>query len=537
MKLKLLLITVVLCVLNQKLHSQDNPCTYAWGKWYSVYSLGYNNDVQISFKYQIHDRKGGSCGQSYYRFYNPTAKENCSVKFKFDYKGNDGTINTEDVTIDLDKSGVKEWNASQWYNGYEMTRIYNIQYVDYNSKKNEKKENNNDISVQLKGYREEAQSISQKYNSLISASSNITGENIDKSRLEALKDEYRKYSSSFNTAMNSVAYTYTFEESNRKEVEYNLNKMENAVDEIEIELKNLGTKEKISSKDNKKSDTTKSNSNSNSSSTYVESEESRQLRERAKAQSDINRQEDEITVAGLGGVVGIGAALVGATDGDYDDEEYPFVLRGLLGANYQSIPVVTNYNGKGFNPGSENSTTNPTNFSIGLDAKFFHDRFIGFNVNPFFNYGLLAFSSNTGDMMNYGGNFNVKIGHALQLILKGAYEVRTGEDKYDAAEILIDGTTYSKYDYNTLKYGVGIKYKFVELSAFKENLSFLNEMPQNVFSYELSMNYAWFGMLIRYAPNYPCAGEIQYPNAYNSSEKQSLLQIGMYWRISIAKSK
>jgi len=201
----------------------------------------------------------------------------------------------------------------------------------------------------------------------------------------------------------------------------------------------------------------------------------------------------------------------------------------------QNIPVTDNYSGSGYVASSKSSNTLPICLSAGLEAKFLSNHRFGFSLNPFFNYGFLAFSSETGNYTNYGGNINLKYGKKLQILLKGSYEKRNGTKSYDAAEMGVDGLTTAEYDYSVLRYGLGLKYDFVEAAMFKENLSFLKNTDANIFSYELSMAYDIFGMAFKYAPNYPIAGIVKYPNQYEIN-KQSFFFIGMNFRFAITKS-
>lgn len=283
----------------------------------------------------------------------------------------------------------------------------------------------------------------------------------------------------------------------------------------------------------KAADQNETKTGSGDSYTYVESEEARRIRERANAQNNANQAEDMSAMAGIGSVVGLGALLTSNTDNDFEDKDYAFIMRGTLGVNYQSIPVTKNTVG-GFGE-SKSSSTSPLCMSAGLDFKFFSNKFIGFNINPYFNYGTLAFSSSTGDMMSYGGNVNVKFGRKFQLVLKGGFESREGYDTYDAAAFGINGFTSSSYNYHTIKYGMGLRYEWIELSLHKENISFLTGIPADVYSYELTMDHNIFGALFRFAPNYPIAGEVKFPNIYKK-EQQDLFQIGFYWRFALAKS-
>ncbi|HVX48883.1 MAG TPA: hypothetical protein VHB48_01955 [Chitinophagaceae bacterium] len=110
--------------------AQDNPCTADWTDWKSIYSFAPGVDFTISFKYQIHNRKGGDCGQSYFRFNNPVIKKGVYLDISFDYKQKDGTVATNKLGyIELDKPGIRQSNEANWYNGYEVVNV-SVKYVD-----------------------------------------------------------------------------------------------------------------------------------------------------------------------------------------------------------------------------------------------------------------------------------------------------------------------------------------------------------------------------------------------------------------------
>ncbi|MBN8783407.1 MAG: hypothetical protein J0G98_10095 [Terrimonas ferruginea] len=388
------------------------------------------------------------------------------------------------------------------------------------------------LTDKRKGYSEELNELRQQYNTLMSSVNDLDG--VDKTKINGMKSRFQQLLSGTSTTLNAV-YTDQMPEATENRIRESLDSMDDLLTDMETEVASLQLAAGKPAKKQSSEDTKQQQDKARP--VYTESEETRQLRQRMEAQEQQNQQENTVAAAGLGAVAGIGAAIMGSGNSDYSDEEEPVVVRGIIGASYQNIPVVTNYNGTGFMPKSENSATGPVCLNLGLDALFFHDRTVGFNINPFFNYGLLAFSSGTGHLLNYGAELNVKCGNKFQVVAKSGYEVRSGEENYDAAEIGINGTTYSKYNYQVLKYGVGLRYKFVELSAMQENVASADDDTERLsaWSYEMKMEYAWFGMRIKYAPGYPAAGEIQYPSAYEQ-KKESLFSMSLYWRLSLFRS-
>lgn len=347
---------------------------------------------------------------------------------------------------------------------------------------------------------------------------------------------------------------YSSQERNCDEIYQSELKIENLVREREVErlrikeaekvkkdeLKQKEDKKKVDEKEEKDNKSNpkkeKEKKSTGNSSTYVETEEERQIKERAEAKQKANEAENILTTTAVTGVAALGILAANNTDNDFDDKDYGFIARGLLGANYQQVPVTANYLGSGFINSSESSTTAPICLHAGLDLSFLSNKIIGFNLNPFINYGLLAFSSSTGSLLNYGGNGNIKFGKDFQFLLKGGYEKRKGRDNNDAANLGINGIISSKYSYNTIKYGVGLKYKFVELAILKENLSFLKNVKANVYSYEFTIAADIYGFSFKYAPNYPIAGDVKYANAY-TVKKQSYLQLGMFLRFAFIHAK
>ncbi len=393
--------------------------------------------------------------------------------------------------------------------------------------------NRKSVTDKRKSYNEELNELRQQYNTLITSVNELNG--VDKTKINEMKSRFQQLLSGTSTSLNTM-YTDQMPEATENRIRQNLDSMDELLTDMETEATSLRSAAGKPAKKQSNQDTKQEQQKDRP--VYTESEETRQLRQRMEVQEQKNQQENTIVAAGLGAVAGIGAAIIGSGDSDYSDEEEAVVVRGIIGASYQNIPVVTNYNGTGFIPKSENSATGPFCLNLGVDALFFHDRTVGFNITPFLNYGLLAFSSSTGHMLNYGAEFNVKFGNSFQIVAKSGYEARSGEDNYDAAEIGINGTTYSKYNYNVLKYGLGLRYKFVELSAMNEKMSSADAGTGDLsaWSYEMKMQYAWFGMRFKYAPGYPAAGEIQYPSAYEQN-KVNLFSMSMYWRLSLFHSR
>lgn len=307
------------------------------------------------------------------------------------------------------------------------------------------------------------------------------------------------------------------------------------------EAEEKAKKSKETENKDKKKEGTKSNASSTQATIYVETPEQAKEREHLEALRRANNAEDQAMTGALGGVLAVGGVLAyNSMDGEWGEDQ-SFRLRGSLGAGIQNIPFTANYYGKDMQKISESSSTLPVYVGLGVLADFMGDRVVGFGVNPFMNYGMMAFSDSTGSMTNYGGNMYVKFGMDLQLRLKGGYEIRKGDEEYDASNLATygvvgtEGGSKGEYDYSTLKYGGSLKYLGFELSAYKENVSFLKDIPADIYSYELTIDADFFRMWINYAPNYPIAGSVTYPNTYKKV-KQDYFQIGMAWVFGVAKS-
>lgn len=380
-----------------------------------------------------------------------------------------------------------------------------------------------------KKYADQLSGFRTKYLSLAGDVDKLNG--VNKTKFEALRSRFRQLSSDIGNSLNASLFT----KNDQDQVETNLSEIYKLLVDMDTEVDNLGVDAQAFKDKNKKN--ASAAAANGTTTTYVESEGARKMRMRAEAQYQKNSTEDDLADKASGVIAGLGALAAGSDESDYVDEDFPFVLRGVLATSYKFIPIIKNYGGKGFVPKSENGTTSPTSFYLGFDAKFFHDSFIGFNINPYYNYGVLALSSSTGYMNGYGADANIKIGNALQLILKGGYESREGKDNYDAVDIGIDGTTSASYKYYTMKYGVGLRYKFIEFSALKENITSQQGQGDNIpaYTYQINMESGFFGFKIGYSPNYPSLGYIQYPDNYDFGKKQDYIDFGLYWRISLFK--
>lgn len=404
---------------------------------------------------------------------------------------------------------------------------FGCELADYDPlilQENAKKEN---IAARKK-YADQLSGFRLKYSALVSNVDKLEG--VDKTKFNTLKTRFHDLSLSAGNSINSTSFT----KSSGEQKENSLNEIDKLLVDMDTEAANLSIDAQAFKDKNKKSNENEAGETATTS-TYVESAEARKIRLRAEAQNQKNESEDDLAEKGAATVQNAGLNLASIIESDYDDEDYPVVVRAVFATTYKFIPVIKNYAGPGFNPKSESSTTDPTCFNLGFDAKFFHDRVIGFNINSYFNYGVLALSSSTGSMTGYGVDANLKFGKALQLVLKGGYESRDGNDNYDAAELGIDGTTYAKYKYYTMRYGAGLRYKFIEFSAFKENITSQQGQGDNIpaYSYQLSMEYGWFGFKAGFSPDYPALGTIEYPDSYDY-KKQQLIEFGLYWRISLS---
>ena len=81
---------------------------------------------------------------------------------------------------------------------------------------------------------------------------------------------------------------------------------------------------------------------------------------------------------------------------------------------------------------------------------------------------------------------------------------------------------------------MGLKWRWLELSGYKENLSFLKDSEAEIYSCELNIDLMFMGLTVNYSPNYPIAGIVSYTESYTIN-KQNYVSVGLHWIFNIAK--
>ena len=295
-----------------------------------------------------------------------------------------------------------------------------------------------------------------------------------------------------------------------------------------------------------KSDTTKAKSSSGSGKTSYtpppETEHDREMRERASAQNAKDKNEDKTMGAIMGGAAaGIAGVMALNLDNGNEDEELPFYLKGNIGLGLQQIPISQNQVFNGSKHLSSPTSTNHFSVHAFLLASAFNNKIVRCSVSPFFSYGMNAFEAGTsGNHTSYGSTVSVGIGSGLRFLINGQYARRTGNMTSDNAVAGQDIKGSTDYRYSTFKYGIGAYYGFgahdcfVEINAYKEQLSFLKNVSGGVYSYELTLSFGLLALTAQYAPNYPIAGQVLYPATYQK-EKQSLFTFMLSAPLTIFK--
>lgn len=315
----------------------------------------------------------------------------------------------------------------------------------------------------------------------------------------------------------------------------------------ENQQKELAAKTENAKKDDKKTDN-KGDSDSGekkaATTTYVESDYNREMRIRAEEQRKKDAMEDQAMGAMVAPVVAaMSIAALGNVENKDEDNDLSIYLKGSIGLAMQEIPVTSNMTYRNYSYSnnttttrniSEKSTTGNYSVNAGLFFAVLNNKFISLRVNPFIAYGMNAFSSGTsGDHISYGGGGALGFGGRFKILVKGEYEDRSGEMAEDYAYLGMDAIGYTSYNYSTLKYGVGVFLgfsghdTFIEISSYKEELSFLKNIDAQVYSYEIELSFGLLAMSAQYAFNYPIAGEVKYPGTYKK-EKEDLLTLSLY---------
>jgi peptidylprolyl isomerase len=122
------LFVILLCIsVSVPAFSQET-----WTEWKDVYPNEQTAPnipkVRISFSF----RKGST---SFFRIDNELNRAKAFLTFKFDFHRADGSVGTQNVTVNLSETGVDVGGHSgSWFSGVDWIRIYDIKLDDYNNK-------------------------------------------------------------------------------------------------------------------------------------------------------------------------------------------------------------------------------------------------------------------------------------------------------------------------------------------------------------------------------------------------------------------
>lgn len=92
-----------------------------------------------------------SCQESWYKFSNDYLKKGTYVEFKFNYRTLDGQVKTQNISIELNRTGLLFNSSGDFFNGYEIIGpIYDIKYVD--PQRDKAKQLATDVNKSISGY-------------------------------------------------------------------------------------------------------------------------------------------------------------------------------------------------------------------------------------------------------------------------------------------------------------------------------------------------------------------------------------------------
>lgn len=403
------------------------------------------------------------------------------------------------------------------------------------------------IEQKQKSYQNQLKNLDDRQDKLKARADTLRGG--DQSNIEALQNEYDQTEIDISDILNNAGKNQQLTDADVSNINQKINRLRNInteldreIDKVESDNELAERKEKEEERKQEKTQQDSAQSNTASTTSYPGTEHDLQMQQRANTQRQKDAAENA-TAAAAGTVIatGMGVMMKHNIDNDNEDDHTDYYLKGNLGLGFASIPINDNmiYNG------STNKTISTTTIPLMATASFlfsaFNDKLIRLSASPSVSYGLLALNEgHSGHFLSYGGGATIGIGGAFRVLLKGIYEKRQGVETEDDAGIGIDATGSADYNYATLKYGPGLYYSFglhdcfAELSAYRENLSFLKDVKgAAVYSYQLRLSFMALAFDIQYAPNYPIAGVLKYPSAYSKS-KQNLLILSLSVPITIA---
>jgi hypothetical protein len=120
--------TLPFILLALSARSQSAP---PWSAWQTIYTVEGN---AIQFSFFSRGCSGTTVrGWPRYRTLNGRAMPKCYLKFKFDYHDCEGKVQTESVTVMLEKAGIDD-DPGKWFTGKDVIRFHSFVFQDYRPK-------------------------------------------------------------------------------------------------------------------------------------------------------------------------------------------------------------------------------------------------------------------------------------------------------------------------------------------------------------------------------------------------------------------
>lgn len=262
--------------------------------------------------------------------------------------------------------------------------------------------------------------------------------------------------------------------------------------------------------------------------------------EARKARIEEKQRQEQVTntatSAALAGAVGLMTLL----EDEYSDN--PFAARMQFGVGIENMPIIMQNDLTGIE-----SVEAPMVVDIlaGMTFTFANHKAINLHLNPYFEYGVVAFQPGySGFSLKYGGNAMLQMAlnndHAFKLFAEGGYYGKQGSLNYDA-DVASGGTTASDNitsgttSYSSIRYGGGIMLHKeaidgeirIKPGIFYEKFSFAKNSP--VMSFNLHANIlSKIVIELTYSKNYAIPGLLLEPSRFLSVNKD-------FWSVKIIR--
>ena len=254
----------------------------------------------------------------------------------------------------------------------------------------------------------------------------------------------------------------------------------------------------------------------------AETPQQREMRLRSEAQQrkdEAEKKATDATVAGIGSILEL--AIENTEDDTRSYEKSTIYMKLNAGLSANSIPVVSNEINNTIHTNQSLATTaSPFSIHLGVLLSAFNSKLLSIQANPFYNYGV-----SDGNHQSYGTSITTAVGHRFKVLGKAEYANRSGSMTKDYATAGVDFTTSSEYDYSVLRYGIGGRLLLgdeslvLEATAFRDRISFLENSPARIYSYEAKLITSFLCAGFSYGRNYPVAGKLLYVNGYDDASQ------------------